>query len=80
MAAKKHPGFEKEIREQVRKDYEAEQQLKKDAEDNLSDDAWTSLQKNGYGKRKYVNGDIYEGAFKDGKAHGKGIVTWHDGT
>jgi hypothetical protein len=24
MAAKKHPNFEKEIREQVRKDYEAE--------------------------------------------------------
>lgn len=35
--------------------------------------------KNGYYIEKYTNGSKYEGDFKDGIRHGRGIMTWKDG-
>ncbi|MCK4469881.1 MAG: hypothetical protein KAU60_16190, partial [Desulfobacterales bacterium] len=34
---------------------------------------------NGQGTFIYANGDKYTGQFKDGKMHGKGALTSHDG-
>ena len=34
---------------------------------------------NGYGVIIYVNGNIYEGEFKNGKRDGQGTLTWTDG-
>ena len=31
---------------------------------------------NGFGKYKYIDGDSYEGEWKDGKFHGKGTKTF----
>ena len=61
MAAKKHPTLEKEIREQAIKDYEAEQKRKSELEDNLPDAEWENLKKNGYCRRKFDDGRIFEG-------------------
>lgn len=32
----------------------------------------------GYGKYVWENGRTYEGNWKNGKMHGKGIYTWED--
>ena len=34
---------------------------------------------NGFGKYKYLDGDSYEGEWKDGKYHGKGTKTFLNG-
>ena len=34
---------------------------------------------NGFGKYKYIDGDSYEGEWKDGKFHGKGTKTFLNG-
>lgn len=35
--------------------------------------------KDGYGCEDFMNGDCYEGEYKDGKPHGKGHYKWHKG-
>ena len=37
------------------------------------------LQISGYGKLFYVDGDVYEGQWKEEKMHGKGVYTYHNG-
>ena len=34
---------------------------------------------NGFGKYKYIDGDSYEGEWKDGKFHGQGTKTFLNG-
>ena len=35
--------------------------------------------KEGYGKYTLVNGDVFEGAFKNGKFNGQGVYTFASG-
>ena len=38
------------------------------------------FKKDGWGKEKHANEDVYEGGFKEGLPQGKGIYIWANGT